>query len=150
MSDWGGVRTPANPAPVSGPGAMSARTDGGPLNPNAPAYGESSDLQNLKQAAPMAGPSGASAGGGSAMAGALAQIVGMGDPSQDNRPVTAGADAGAGPGSEALGLPTSPADEKRADVQKLDRGLLLALVSASQRPDATPSFRRLVRTALYL
>ena len=54
----GGPRTPANPAPVSGPGAMSARTDGGPSQPNMQlpdaAYGEQADFQDIQSGAPMA------------------------------------------------------------------------------------------------
>ena len=30
MPEHGGKRTPGNPAPVSGPGQLSQRTDGGP------------------------------------------------------------------------------------------------------------------------
>ena len=54
----GGPRTPANPAPVSGPGAMSARTDGGPGQPmrDMPdaAYGEQAEFQEIQGGAPMA------------------------------------------------------------------------------------------------
>lgn len=54
----GGPRTPANPAPVSGPGALSQRTDGGPGQamrdlPDA-AYGEQADFQEIQAGAPMA------------------------------------------------------------------------------------------------
>ncbi len=30
MAEQGGYRAPSSPAPVSGPGALSQRTDGGP------------------------------------------------------------------------------------------------------------------------
>lgn len=54
----GGYRKPSNPAPVSGPGAMSARTDGGPSQPmmDLPdaAYGEQADFQEIQAGAPMA------------------------------------------------------------------------------------------------
>lgn len=68
----GGKRTPANPAPVSGPGALSRRTDGGPGQPVrvAPggAYGERQASVALQQAAPMQSgtpaPSRGSAGAG--------------------------------------------------------------------------------------
>lgn len=54
----GGYRPPVNPAPVSGPGALSQRTDGGPSQPmmdmpNA-AYGEQADFQEIQGGAPMA------------------------------------------------------------------------------------------------
>lgn len=59
----GGKRTPRNPAPVSGPGALARRTDGGPGQPvrSFPAeyQGQRQGLANLQAAAPMsAGPSG--------------------------------------------------------------------------------------------
>lgn len=56
----GGYRKPANPAPVSGPGALSRRTDGGPIqgakemNANGN-YGERKALQELQQGASMQG-----------------------------------------------------------------------------------------------
>ena len=69
----GGRRTPADPAPVSGPGALSRRTDGGAGQPvrsfPAQSYGQRQRLSNLQSAAPMeagASPSSAPApsGGG--------------------------------------------------------------------------------------
>jgi len=147
---WGGARTPSAPAAVSGPGALSARTDGGVLNPGEPEYGERQALENLRSAAPVAG-----AGGGRVSAPAaapvdpLASIVGLGAPSTDpNTPVTAGANAGAGPDASVLGLPQSPGDEKRADARALGPAVQV-LIAASQQGDASPSFRRLVREALY-
>ena len=54
----GGKRTPANPAPVSGPGALSRRTDGGPSQPirvpTGGAYGQAQALETQQQAAPLA------------------------------------------------------------------------------------------------
>lgn len=51
----GGARTPANPAPVSGPGAMSRRTDGAQPTmelPNA-RYGEAATFRQDQQGAAM-------------------------------------------------------------------------------------------------
>lgn len=52
----GGYRKPANPAPVSGPGAMSRRTDGKQpvMNIGGGAYGESQNLRQIQGGAPMA------------------------------------------------------------------------------------------------
>lgn len=54
----GGYRQPANPAPVSGPGALSARTDGGAGQPIRVAsggdYGDRKASVELQQAAPLA------------------------------------------------------------------------------------------------
>ena len=59
----GGRRTPKNPAPVSGPGALSRRTDSAPKPSEAGGrpYGERKNLEALEGAAPMASaPSGSS------------------------------------------------------------------------------------------
>ena len=56
----GGYREPSNPAAVSGPGALSARTDGGAGSKTQPirripgqAYGEGQELVEQQQAAPL-------------------------------------------------------------------------------------------------
>jgi hypothetical protein len=56
----GGYRKPNNPAPVSGPGKFSRRTDGGPMDTQpqrymqGQAYGESKELNELQSGAPLA------------------------------------------------------------------------------------------------
>ncbi len=62
----GGPRQPARPAAVSGPGALSARTDGGAGSAKQPirvatggAYGERQAAVEQQQAAPMAAAGGA-------------------------------------------------------------------------------------------
>ena len=75
----GGYRAPARPAAVSGPGALSARTDGGPGNARQPIrvasggpYGQRQALTGLQAAAPLAAgavaPGTASAGAVSSFA----------------------------------------------------------------------------------
>lgn len=53
----GGSRTPRSPAPVSGPGALSRRTDGGPTQPvrSAPMdqHGERQQIENAQSAVPL-------------------------------------------------------------------------------------------------
>ena len=50
----GGKRTPRNPAPVSGPGALSKRTDGQPAQyVSGLPYGEGQEFYDLQQQAPM-------------------------------------------------------------------------------------------------
>jgi hypothetical protein len=66
----GGTRTPRNPAPVSGPGALSRRTDRGqPIRvaPGAP-YGQRKALEDQQRAAPLASIGGTqpTVGGGAA------------------------------------------------------------------------------------
>ena len=61
----GGYRKPNNPAPVSGPGSLSRRTDGGPgknarqgvMEMPSSQYGERKQLTEMQGAAPMAGNS---------------------------------------------------------------------------------------------
>ena len=61
----GNDTTPARPAAVSGPGALSRRTDGGPSQPIRPlaggVYGDRQASIEQQQAAPMAGPPSGSA-----------------------------------------------------------------------------------------
>jgi hypothetical protein len=54
MAERGGYRAPSNPAPVSGPGALSQRTDTQiPMSLPDPAYGEGQEFMDLQKAAPM-------------------------------------------------------------------------------------------------
>lgn len=143
----GGYRKPSTPAPVSGPGAHSQRTDGAPRMdlPDAK-YGEAGDFQAIQSGAPMGGqaaPAGPSGGGGGGMQPPTPLDAPSGDPSQ---PVTAGADAGAGPGFDALGLP-NPTDEK-ADLQRRYGPYLPLLIRRADEPTASAEFRSQVRYLL--
>lgn len=55
----GGYRAPQNPAPVSGPGALSRRTDGGATQPVRVApggeYGSRQEMESIQSGAPMRG-----------------------------------------------------------------------------------------------
>ena len=61
MAGKGGYQKPNNPAPVSGPGKMSQRTDGGPADPQpmrhipTDEWGGSAEMNDVQQGAPMAG-----------------------------------------------------------------------------------------------
>ena len=98
----GGYRKPANPAPVSGPGALSRRTDGGPTQaarpiPSGGQYGARKDMMELQSGAPMAG--------NPAPQPNINPITSMFEATQrPEEPITAGADMGAGPGMEALSM----------------------------------------------
>lgn len=120
----GGYRQPENPAPVSGPAQLSARTDGGPGSSKQPirvanggGYGERTASIEQQQGAPLAeapGPPNPPApstlaeamGGGGAPSGPPAEggfqrppLTGFTAPSErPGEPVTAGAPMGAGPG----------------------------------------------------
>src|SRR5688500_1867609 len=100
----GGYRQPSSPAPVSGPGALSRRTDGGPIRdlPHAE-YGGNKEFRELQQAAPVSASAAGAAGQVTFDPSMLPTGFGA-DSEMPDEPVTAGADAGAGPGSSVLGL----------------------------------------------
>lgn len=146
----GGQRTPSSPAPVSGPGALSKRTDGGPSDQKQPvrvptggAYGDATALRQQQQGAPLA----ADPGGAAAPAPGL--LAGLNIPTgpnfgaatqQPDVPVTAGAATGAGPGLEALGLP----NQEGQDIQALAAYLPVFELMANQ-PGSFSATRNLVR-----
>lgn len=104
MAQQGGYRKPENPAPSSGPGALSQRTDGGPAQgakyiPGLP-YGQGQETYNQQTAAPMAAAEPAPA------APTLPPMLSLNDPTQrPDEPLTAGLDIGEGPGSEVMNVP---------------------------------------------
>lgn len=99
----GGYRKPTNPAPVSGPGAMSQRTDGGPADKAMQsqktytgfAYGENQAINEQQSGAPMAGTENPFA--------SFADVVPLSAPTtRPDEPLTAGINRGDGPGTEAM------------------------------------------------
>lgn len=143
----GGARQPSNPAPVSGPGALSRRTDGGPGDQKQPIrvptggnYGDATQMLKLQQAAPLA----ASPGGEAAtpVAGLqLPELTALNAPTeQPDVPVTNGAALGAGAGPEALGL-TPQSDE---DMQRLLQ-YLPVFEHMAEQPGSSKAARNLVR-----
>lgn len=140
----GGYRQPGNPAPVSGPGALSKRTDGGPAQPvRAPSggkYGERQELEQMQQAAPVSASPGGDVGAPQ-MADLTADLVGFDAPTQEpDTPVTAGAAMGEGPGLEALGLPNAPDQDMRRLVMYLP-----VFEHMANQPGSSKSARNLVR-----
>lgn len=120
----GGYQQPSNPAPVSGPGRLSRRTDGGPASQTPPPttgmpYGENAELDDIAASAPLAAASPPS--------------VGFGDPTTaPDEPVTAGNPLGPGPGPEAL-----PAQDAEADY-------VAALVRYAYAMHPSPQLRGLI------
>ena len=98
----GGYRAPSNPAPVSGPGALSQRTDGGPTQGakyiSGLQYGQGKETYSNQLAAPMAG---------NPMEQMSMPTELMAPTNRPNEPITAGLDIGEGPGSEIMNLPTT-------------------------------------------
>ena len=102
----GGYRKPANPAPVSGPGKLSRRTDGGPTQaamgiPANGQYGERKAMQELQQGAPMQGNTTPSMPtptvAAPSIAAPRAQVTNLFAPTErPEEPITAGAPVGPG------------------------------------------------------
>ena len=105
----GGYRAPSNPAAVSGPGALSKRTDGGPTQGakyiSGLPYGQGQETYSNQVAAPMAGNSmGASAMGNIPVEAEMPTEL-MAPTRRTMEPITSGIDIGDGPGSSSLKLP---------------------------------------------
>lgn len=129
----GGYRAPGSPAPVSGPGAYSRRTDGQPTSslPNAK-YGEGAAFEAQQQAAPM-----------SASGPDLSGLVPMNAPSnRPDEPITAGMPGGPGPG------PSVPANTPQIDPDRAARlrSYLPALVLLASQDDVDPQTKAFVRS----
>lgn len=140
----GGYRQPGNPAPVSGPGALSKRTDGGPGQPvRAPSggkYGERQELEQLQQAAPVSASPGGDVGAPQP-ADITAGLVGFDAPTQmPDEPITAGAAMGEGAGPEALSLPNAPDEDLRRLVAYLP-----VFEHMANQPGSSKAARNLVR-----
>jgi hypothetical protein len=149
----GGYRKPNRPAPVSGPGALSRRTDSQPTRriPDAQ-YGEQSAMQSIQAGAPMEGNALGPGGGASPSpmmppgGGPPIEVPPFGAPSsRSDEPITAGIDMGAGPGSASLGMLDEKTLQERADKESLIR-YLPVLEFLANRPGASASLRNLVRT----
>lgn len=108
MVGRGGYQAPSNPAAISGPGALSNRTDGGPTQPAQymPGLGYGQGGQNYQNqvSAPLAGNP-MSAMSGQDMSGESVSVkpIGLDAPTQfPDEPGTAGIDRGPGGGSELM------------------------------------------------
>ena len=147
----GGQRTPAKPAPVSGPGKYSKRTDGGPAQvmSAAPdqAYGAQTAQMNQQRIAPMGGaapmPNAATPASGGDQAPQMPAYHGkpFDRPSErPGEPTTTGVDIGPGAGADALSLPApaSPA---------LGAGHMTALLSRLSSTDTTGILGSLMQAA---
>lgn len=145
----GGARTPRNPAPVSGPGQLSRRTDGGPAQ-QTPAYiaggdyGDGQDMMDLQQSAPMAAalplqataPRRVSAKANGAPGAAATPL--MSPTQRPDEPITAGAPFGPGPGPDPMmpgaGAPVESLTYSLAQFLPYDQsGEIAALLDLAQR-----------------
>lgn len=141
----GGYRKPSNPAPVSGPGKLSRRTDGGPSTKTAVQgvremsgggkYGERKALEETQAGAAMAGnPVPAQAPVMASMPSG-GPVAGLFDPTErPNEPVTSG--LAVGPGRTPKPNPTGEYD--------MIMKYMPALELLASQDDAPETFRALV------
>ena len=127
----------------SGPGPFAKRTDRQGIKrlPNA-AYGEQKEFAEQQRGAPMARSNRAPSGGG--MSNLMSSVIPLSAPTQrPGEPVTAGVDAGPGPGREILGL-KSPVDTQLEDLAKIGKYLPLMMQFADS-PDSSGTLTALVK-----
>lgn len=137
----GGQRTPANPAPVGLPGALSQRTDGGPTQPMMElpdaGYGEQAAFQAIQGGAPMAG-----------MEAAPPSPTPLSAPTEmPDVPVTAGLPFGPGPGPTGQN-PAAQMDE--ADMRNIAKYLPQFQAMAQDRDVPAGYLRFLAQLRAYL
>lgn len=143
----GGNRTPQNPAPVSGPGVLSRRTDGGPSAAppvsDAPVarHGEGPVTQAIEQAGPGAPGPGAGGGGGGPGGGGAPVPASIPDPFAPSDD----------PNSDPFAQPSrpDPATQRRQSDQFLDTMMigpaLPVMEAAASRPNSSQATRNIVR-----
>lgn len=137
----GGYRKPANPAPVSGPGKLSRRTDGGPIQgakeiPGGGKYGERKELADLQAGASMQGNPVPSVPSPSVPAAPPSQLTNLFAPTErPDEPITAGASFGPGftPPQEATGR------------YKMVSKYMPMLNEQASNPDAPDTFKNFVK-----
>jgi hypothetical protein len=122
----GGYRRPNNPAPVSGPGQLSQRTDGGPQQVQADMsgmpYGENAEFNTMQSMAPMsASPSArsprASARSAKSAGGGMSATPLFAATQRPDEPVTAGAPLdGPGDGPAMIDIVTAWQEEAARNI----------------------------------
>lgn len=144
----GGYRRPSRPAPVSGPGAMSKRTDGqGPRYMAGGEYGEGQEMMELQNSAPMSKtdsraprPRGGAAARPMPMMNESEQVTPLFSPTaRPGEPITAGAPFGDGPG------PMEDPFQAKPNNLEVVLKYLPSIREAASHEGAPDRFRALVR-----
>ena len=144
----GGYRRPSNPAPVSGPGRMSRRTDGqGAMYISGGEYGEGQEMMDLQTSAPMSRedrqPQTPRPRRGNPVMNmdSRAQVTPLFAPSEaPDEPITAGAPFGPGPGPASALQMSKPVNNLEVVAKYLP--VLRQVATYDGAPDR---FRALVR-----
>jgi hypothetical protein len=140
----GGYRKPANPAAVSGPGSLSRRTDGGPIQgakeiPGGGKYGERKALADMQSGAPMQGNPVPTVPAPTVATEPRQPLTNLFAPTErPDEPVTAGAPVGAGRTPQPVG--------RYAMIEKY-MPELEALASQPDAPDSFKIFMGLIKTS---
>lgn len=139
MAVQGGYRKPGNPAPVSGPGALSRRTDGRVAEGFA--YGMNKQINEQAAGAPMAKAVTAAAARPMNVAPQLPAVTPItAETERPNEPMTSGLDFGPGPGPESLAMPNPSSSE--AEFNKSISSYYPVLNYIASRPNTSPETRR--------
>lgn len=145
----GGYRRPTSPAPVSGPGQLSQRTDGGPqqvqANMSGMPYGENAEFNTMQSMAPMSASPSAKSPRASAreaeQGGGMSATPLFAPTQRPDEPVTAGAPFGPGEGPM-----TQPNSSQQAIADAAIIGKYLPdLMSMADQDDTPVAFKRFVR-----
>ena len=148
MAAQGGYRKPGNPAPVSGPGALSRRTDGRVAEGFA--YGMNKQINQQAASAPMAkAPQPRPASASSMMsASPLPPITPVTAPTMDpNDPITNGVPVG--PGANSIpGLPSGPAEDPDINMIRDYYPMLEFWASQPGTSQATKDYVQYLRTII--
>lgn len=140
MATQGGYRKPGTPAPVSGPGALSKRTDGRVAEGYA--YGMNKQINEQAAAAPLAKVA-KTVARPMDVAPSQPTIVPLTEPTLNpEEPVTAGINMGAGPGAEALMLPSNA--DNNAQFNKSIASYYPVLSYIASRPNTSAETRRVL------
>lgn len=149
-NNHGGARTPNRPAPVSGPGRLSQRTDGGPQQTQARMsgmpYGENSDFMDIQSSAPLAAAPSVSntRARNTSPTGQSAAATPLFSPTQrPDEPITAGSIVGPGDGPAVPENPGMSATNA-SDAQLIGR-YLPGLMQSASSANAPEGFVRFVR-----
>lgn len=135
----GGKNAPRRPAPVSGPGPLSRRTDG-PGQPTRalpnPAYGEGKEFAEIQAGAEMAAARSPQP---------MPQVTPLGAPTmRPDEPVTAGSPSGPGVGPEAIGVGMNNREQSKVDARQIAQ-YLPSLERMANMPGVPTGFVRFVK-----